>query len=67
MSVSCLQTGYMTGHLDFKVDFRGLLNPGSEEKVLSGTRKDRKADYKEDGLRLPGGYIGTRVCWEQRP
>lgn len=50
----------MTGHLDFKVDFRGPLNPGSGEMGISGTRKDRTADGQEDALRLPGGYIGTR-------
>jgi len=31
ISVSCLRGKYMTGHLDFKVDYRGPLNPGSEE------------------------------------
>jgi len=54
---------YETGRLVKQVDLRGLLNPGGEEKRLesSGTRRNRKADRREDGLHLPGGYMGARA------
>lgn len=48
------------GHLAKQVDLRGPLNPGSEEYGTSGTRKYLKTDLQDDGLHLPGGYIGTR-------
>ena len=62
---SCLRSEYKTGHLGFKVDFRGPLNPDSEELGISGTRKDRTAVFQEESLRLPGGYIGTRGYCEK--
>jgi hypothetical protein len=63
--VSCLRSEYKTGHLDFKVDFRGSLNPGSEEKEIQGHVKieqwiDRKTVCASPVGTLAQGAIARR-------
>ena len=63
--VSCLRSDYKTGHLYFKVDFRGSLNPGSEGKGFQGHVKIEQQIIRKKICASPVGTLAQGAIAER--